>query len=85
MINQVKIYLEQQNEFGMENTNKGHIYLKNKMAKIMTFNSLKNLIEKLNELELLKETHEKILKKVLKFLKENNIKEQQIKNWSAVK
>lgn len=121
MINQIKLFLEQQNElilrqkkylirlfksnnglyftfvfhlpdnskflsieFGMEHLQRGHIQMKDVTSKRMLFNSFKVLIDKLNKLEILKETHDKIIKKVSKFLKENSINKSDIKNSKQV-
>ncbi len=121
MINQIKLYLEQQNElilrdkkylirffktnnglyftfvlhlsdtsefssieFGMNKLNKGSIQFQNKSIKSIEFKTFKGLINKLNKLEILEETHEKILKKVSKFMKENNLTKKEIKNSKEI-
>ena len=121
MINQIKLYLEQQNElilrdkkylirffkinnglyftfvlhlsntsefssieFGMNKLYEGSIQFQNKSIKSIEFKTFKGLINKLNKLELLEETHEKILKKVSKFMKENNLTKKEIKNSKEI-
>jgi len=67
-------------EFGMNKLDNGSIQFQNKSIKSLEFKTFNELINKLNQIELLEETHEKILKKVLKFMKENNLTKKEIKN-----
>lgn len=71
-------------EFGMNKLDKGSIQFQNKSIKSLEFKTFKTLINKLNSLELLKDTHDKIIKKVSKFLKENSITKTEIKNSKQV-
>ena len=71
-------------EFGMSKLDKGSIQFQNKSIKSIEFKTFKGLINKLNKLQILKETYEKILKKVLKFMKENNLTKKEIKNSKEI-
>ena len=121
MINEIKLYLEQQNElilrdkkylvrffktnnglyftfvlhlsntkefssieFGMNKLDNGSIQFQNKSIKSLKFKTFKGLINKLNKLEILADTYDKLMKKVLKFMKENNLTKKEIKNSKEI-